>query len=165
MKELDWTGERLVTTVSDLHGVIEHLHRYALAVEICSNKIVVDIASGEGYGSVLISKVARKVYGVDIDEKSVLHAKNKYEKAGGNLNFLVGSTSNIPVADNSVDVLISFETIEHHDEHEAMMLEVKRVLKEDGLLLISSPEKFIYRERDPDNPYHIKELTFKEFKS
>lgn len=162
MENLEWTGERLTTGVESVHGVIEHLHRYALAQKITKNKIVLDIASGEGYGSFLISKNAQKVYGVDIDSKSIEHSKKKYSSTK-NLEYLVGSTDAIPLTDNSVDVVISFETIEHHDKHDLMMKEIKRVLKKEGVLLISSPEKSIYKERDPDNIFHIKELTLIEF--
>lgn len=164
MKDLEWTGERLTTSVNSIHGVIEHLHRYALAQKITKNKIVLDIASGEGYGSYLLSKNATFVHGVDIDEKSINHAKNKYS-ASNNIQFQVGSTDSIPLKDNSVDVVISFETIEHHDKHDLMMQEISRVLKADGVLLISSPEKSIYAERDANNPFHIKELTLSEFEN
>lgn len=163
MGELKWTGERLITSVEAMHGVVEHLHRYALAKQIIKDKVVLDIASGEGYGSFLMSKDARKVFGVDIDRESVNHAAEKYSN-NANLEYLCGSTSKIPLPDNSVDVVVSFETLEHHDEHDMMMLEVSRVLKVDGILFISSPEKTIYKERDPNNPYHIKELTIAEFK-
>lgn len=163
MNELNWTGERLVTSVNDIHGVIEHLHRYALAMEVCKNKVVLDIASGEGYGSNLISSVAQYVYGVDISNEAIEHAKSKYSSS--NIKFLQGNTSNIPLEDNSVDVIISFETIEHHCEHEEMLMEFKRVLKLGGVCLISSPEKSIYSLRDPENIYHKKELTLSEFTS
>lgn len=163
MKNLEWTGERLTTELGSVHGVIEHLHRYAVAQKIIKNKIVLDIASGEGYGSFLLSKNSLKVYGVDIDEKSILHAKQKYSDTL-NLEYILGSTSAIPLPDNSVDVVVSFETIEHHDEHSLMIKEILRVLKKDGILLISSPEKSIYNQRDPNNPYHIKELSLLEFK-
>ena len=54
---LPWTGERLVTQVTD-QAMVEHLHRYALAMDLAKGKIVLDIASGEGYGSNLLSTVA-----------------------------------------------------------------------------------------------------------
>lgn len=163
MKNLEFTGERLTTGLESVHGVIEHLHRYALAQKITKDKVVLDIASGEGYGSFLLSKNATKVFGVDIDEKSINHAKVKYAFSK-NIEFNVGSTDAIPLADKSVDVVISFETIEHHNKHDLMMKEVSRVLKTDGVLLISSPEKSIYSERDPNNPYHIKELILDDFR-
>jgi len=165
MPELKWTGERLVTSLNNLHGVTEHLHRYALAMNMVKGKDVLDIASGEGYGSALLSKVANKVYGVDIDEESVLHANQKYtDQHNKNLQFKVGNAAEIPLQDNTVDVVVSFETIEHHDKHDEMMKEIKRVLKPGGILIISSPEKQIYFERDPNNKYHVKELTLNELK-
>jgi SAM-dependent methyltransferase len=127
-------------------------------------KEVLDIACGEGYGSSLLSKYASKVYGIDIDTQSIEHAQRKYVKTDRNLKFIKGSTSEIPLEDKCIDIVISFETIEHHNEHEQMMREIKRVLREDGKLLISSPEKSIYSERDANNPFHIQELSFDDFK-
>jgi len=161
MSDLEWTGERLVTSLHEMHGVVEHLHRYALAIKLSKNNVVLDIASGEGYGSFLLSKEATKVYGVDIDHKTVEHARSKYSEAK-NLEYLYGSASKIPLPDSSVDVVISFETLEHHTEHDLMMQEILRVLKPGGCLLLSSPDREIYRQREPNNPFHVKELSLEE---
>jgi len=159
----NWTGERLETFIYN-RVAIEHLHRYAITNTYVKDKIVLDIASGEGYGTSLISKHASFVYGVDIDKESIALAKLKYKAE--NIEFLEGSTSNIPLADNSVDVVVSFETIEHHDEHEKMMLEIKRILKSEGILIISTPDKLHYSElRDIANEFHVKELYKNEFTS
>lgn len=158
---MPFTGERIVTGFTNHYGVTEHLHRYAIALKFCSKKDVLDIASGEGYGSNLISKIANKVIGVDISEDAIYHSKRKYRRE--NLNFKIGTADKIPLGDNSIDVVVSFETIEHHDKHVEMLTEIKRVLRKDGLLIISSPEKSIYFERDNKNPFHIKELTSNEF--
>lgn len=157
-----WNGERLETYVVG-RIAIEHLHRYALALNHVKDKIVLDIACGEGYGSFLISDKAKQVYGVDINQEIVQFASQKYKK--NNLSFLEGSTSKIPLDDNTVEVIISFETIEHHDEHDEMILEMKRVLKPDGLIMMSSPDKFYYSdERNYKNIFHVKELYKNEFK-
>ncbi|MBS1525985.1 MAG: class I SAM-dependent methyltransferase [Bacteroidetes bacterium] len=157
MKE-KWTGERLETFVFN-ETTIEHLHRYALVMPFVENKAVLDIACGEGYGSKLIASKARQVTGVDIDAETIQTAQAKYKAA--NLSYKQGSADQIPVADLSVDVVVSFETIEHHDKHEEMMQEVKRVLKPGGVLIISSPEK---TGEVSFNEFHVKELTFNEFK-
>lgn len=155
------TGERLETFIFN-GNTINHLHRYALALKISKNKVVLDIASGEGYGSNILSSEAKFVYGVDLDLKTVEEAQIKYKNE--NLEFCVGSASAIPLKDKSVDVVISFETLEHHDQHNEMMLEVKRVMKTDGLLLISTPDKYYYSDiRNYNNPYHVKELYKNEF--
>lgn len=159
---LPFTGERYVP---DMKGNIEleHLHRYLLAARAVAGKTVLDIACGEGYGSAILARVAYKVTGVDIVQVSVLHAKAKYQAE--NLEFKIGSCAAIPLADDSVDIVVSFETIEHHDQHEAMMREIKRVLRLDGALIISSPDKLEYSDRPQYiNPYHVKELYRDEFK-
>jgi ubiquinone/menaquinone biosynthesis C-methylase UbiE len=157
-----WSGERVETSIyGDV--TVEHLHRYSLASMFVENKVVLDIASGEGYGSFLMSKVANKVIGVDIDKSAVEQAILKYKN--NNLSFLSGSADKIPLDDHSVDVLISFETIEHHDKHEEMFQEIKRVLKPNGMLIMSSPDKKFYSDLEKNNPYHIKELYLEEFEN
>ncbi|WP_417875143.1 methyltransferase domain-containing protein [Xanthomarina gelatinilytica] len=156
-----FTGERLETTICN-GNTINHLHRYAIVMSLIKGKTVLDIASGEGYGSHLMSFESQYVYGVDIDKDTIESAKNKY--SSDNLEFLHGSTSKIPIESNSVDVVISYETIEHHDEHEQMMQEIKRVLKQNGILIISSPDKYFYSDkRNYNNPFHVKELYKNEF--
>ena len=158
----DWSGERLETFINS-RDTVEHLHRYAVASEYIKDKIVLDIACGEGYGSNLMSVNASFVYSVDIDEETIESAKLKYKK--NNIEFLTGSTSSIPIKDNSIDVVVSFETIEHHDKHNEMLEEIKRVLKPNGLLIISTPDKLYYSDnRKYNNEFHIKELYKKEFK-
>ena len=165
MQDLKFTGERLVTSLNGFHGVTEHLHRYAIALDLAKDKIVLDIASGEGYGSKLLSLKAKEVIGVEIDNEVVEFANAKYGQTQKNLKFIQGSAIAIPLKDKSVDMVVSFETIEHLIEQNEMMKEVVRVIKDDGIFLISSPEKSIYKLRDPDNPFHLKELLLSEFKT
>lgn len=158
---MKFTGERYIPS---LKGRIkyEHIHRYGLSLKFVKDKSVLDIASGEGYGSALLAKVASSVVGVDIDSECVEYARQKYGNSS-NLNFLVGSCSSVPLPNRSVDVVTSFETIEHHDQHEEMMGEIKRVLKPGGLLLISSPNRLTYlAETKESNPFHVKELYYEE---
>lgn len=157
----NWTGERLETFIYS-RDTIEHLHRYAIAATYTKDKVVLDVASGEGYGSNLLSKNASKVYGVDIDAQAVSLASEKYKKS--NLEFKQGSAALIPIESGSIDVVVSFETIEHHDKHDEMLSEIKRVLKPDGMLIISTPDKLIYSDkRNFKNEFHVKELYKDEF--
>ncbi len=163
MKKKGHATERLEPNVFG-EGMTEHLHRYAVAIELCKDKIVLDIASGEGYGSNLLAGVASKVVGVDISAKTIKAAKEKYASKRNNLEFMEGRAENIPTDKKMFDVVVSFETIEHHDKHQEMMNEIKRVLKPGGLLIISSPDKFFYSDRPgTKNPFHVKELYKNEF--
>lgn len=160
---MKWTGERLITEISN-EDTIYHLHRYAIPMSYISGKIVVDIASGEGYGANLMAQKAKHVYGIDISKEAVQFAANKY-KDTPNLSFIEGAVENIPLQEHTADLVVSFETLEHTDKHTEMMQEIKRVLKPDGMLIISSPDKAFYSDKfNRTNPYHKKELYYEEFK-
>ncbi len=156
----EWTGERLETFVHN-DSTIEHLHRYAIVNEFIKNKVVLDIACGEGYGSSLLSASARFVTGIDIDNTVIAHASQKYKK--DNLLFKRGSVENIPFEDAHFDVVVSFETLEHVSGHTSMLSEIKRVMKPGGLLILSTPNKKSYSDLyDYKNPFHKKELYLQE---
>lgn len=158
---LSYTGERLTTNVYN-DSTVAHLHRYGYALEYVKDKVVLDIACGEGYGTDILSGKASFVYGADISDEAIRHAQSKYNKQ--NIKFLKGYAHEIPLEDESVDVVVSFETIEHHDKHHEMISECKRVLKKDGILIISSPDKYYYSDsRNYKNTFHVKELYQQEF--
>jgi len=160
---LEYTGERFLPELSG-NIELEHKHRYLYALAYAKGKVVLDIASGEGYGTALLASQAARVYGVDISEEAVAHAKEKYKLP--NVEYRQGTCAKIPLPDNTVDFLVSFETIEHHTEHEQMLAEIKRVLKPGGLVLVSSPDKETYTDKpNYHNPYHIKELYKNEFET
>lgn len=156
---MPFTGERFCPHVRG-EVALEHFSRYALAAELARGKDVLDIASGEGYGSRLMADYARTVTGVELDWQAVCHAAKTY--AGDNLAFVQGNAAKIPLADNSVDLVASFETIEHHDQHESMLAEICRVLRPDGVLMLSSPEKALNEYRNTPNKYHVAELYREE---
>lgn len=156
---LEWTGERFLPWEKDASIAYEHLHRYAFAATLVKGKRVLDMASGEGYGSNMLAESAAAVVGVDMDETTVRHASTKYSRP--NLQFISGQITATPLPDgHSFDVIVCFEAIEHIEEHEKLLAEVKRLLKFDGLFLVSTPNKVAYHE---DNPYHVKELYLEEF--
>ena len=162
LSELKWTGERFLPEVEG-NVKIEHMHRYQIALNFAQGKKVLDIACGEGYGSNLLAKVASSVIGVDVAYEAILHAKKKYS-CNNNIRFIQGDCAAIPISDNYIDLVVSFETIEHHARHKEFILEIKRVLKEDGLFIISSPDKKEYSDFiGYINEYHVKELYYSEF--
>ena len=157
--DLEFTGERYVPgTAGEIAH--EHWHRYAFARRFVAGRRVLDVACGEGYGSALLSEAAASVIGVDIDADTLAHARSAYADRP-TVQFIEGSASRLPLADGSVDVVVSFETIEHLDAEDQprMLAEFARVLTTDGVLVISSPNRPQYSDaRGYVNPFHRHEL-------
>lgn len=158
---MQFTGERFIPTEQGRIR-LEHYHRYAVVQQVVTGKAVLDVACGEGYGSNFMAEVASLVVGVDISAEAVQHASSLYKKK--NLEFRQGSATQLDLADASFDVVVSFETIEHLSEQAQMLSEIRRVLRPDGFLIISSPNRPIYSEESGEhNEFHVKELDFAEF--
>ena len=154
---LEFTGERF-TPECEREIWYEHYHRYALAARWCVNKYTLDAACGEGYGSAMLAGSAANVQGVDISSKAIGHAKQRYGHLPG-VKFQVADCTSLPFADNEFDRVVSFETLEHLAGHDELLAEFRRVLKPDGCLVLSSPDKATYSdEQGTVNEFHVKEL-------
>ncbi len=161
MNDLPFTGERFIPgTRGEIW--IEHWHRYHFASRWARGLRVLDIACGEGYGTALLARGAAHVVGVDVSAQAIEHARRTYSGVG-NIELKVGSCTAIPVADASIDVAISFETVEHIREQEEFLAELARVLKPEGVVILSCPNKAEYTDkRRTKNEFHVKELYREE---
>ena len=154
---LNFTGERF-TPECQREIWYEHYHRYAIATRWCKNLRTLDAACGEGYGSAMLAASASSVEGIDISSESVRHASDRYGDIA-NLNFQVADCTKLPFADNEFDRIVSFETLEHLTEQDQLLAEFRRVLKPEGFLALSSPDKAIYSDKyNHENEFHLKEL-------
>jgi len=160
---MEFTGERFTTDcVREIW--YEHWHRYAFALTVVESKVVLDIACGEGYGSHLLAGAAAKVIGMDLSSEAVEHAKSKYQAP--NLSFQSGDATATGLESDSIDIIVCFETLEHLSEQEQMLIEFRRVLRPDGVLIVSTPDKRVYSDLTGfDNEFHIRELYREEFES
>jgi len=154
---LPFTGERFTPEcVREIW--YEHWHRYVFARRLAAGKRVLDAACGEGYGSGLLADVAAVVVGVDVDATSIAHARERYG-ARPNLTFEQGDATALNYADGRFDLVVSFETLEHLAAQEALIAGFARVLADDGILIVSSPDKRAYSEvAGFRNEFHVREL-------
>ena len=147
----------------DVQVVYEHFHRYLWAARLVEGRQVLDLGSGEGFGAALLSETAGHVVGVDVDELTVEHSRLNY--AGPNLEFQLGTAVDLSAfEDGSFGAVVAFEIIEHVREQERLLSEVARILRDNGILVISTPDRRMYGEaRNEPNPFHERELALEEF--
>jgi ubiquinone/menaquinone biosynthesis C-methylase UbiE len=142
----------------------EHIHRYTEVLKIIkSTDTILDIACGTGFGSNILAKKAAQVIGGDIDKTTIAENNTIYSK--DNLTFQELDGTKLPFDDNTFDVLVSFETIEHTIHYDEMIKEFKRVVKPTGKLFISTPNFYLNSPSGiVTNPFHTQEFTPDEFK-
>jgi len=154
-----FTGER--ATPGDTPEAIlrESEGRYAFAAHYASGLVVVDVACGTGMGTALLERAgARTCYGFDIDVASVRYAARRLTAA----RFAACDATRIPLPAGVADLVVSFETIEHVPGATDFVAECARILKPGGRLIVSTPNRPVYRWLGP-NPHHVREFTRDEF--
>jgi len=146
---------------------LRHFMAYNYAKKFVKGKMVLEIGCGTGYGAHYLSQFASDIIAIDISRLCIMHCHNKYKK--GKLNFLQGSGLSIPLKDDSIDVALSFQVIEHIEPKEVKdyLFEIKRVLMNSGIFVVSTPNKKLrlLPFQKPWNPEHKKEYDYKEFKN
>jgi len=138
--ELEATGEFLVPGKFPHKTEKEHIERYVFASKFAKNKSVLDIACGVGYGcKILLNAGALSVEGVDISEKIIDYAKQNYQN--DKIKFDCYSIYDL-TKKGEYDLITCFETIEHVWDDRAVLRKLHDALKEDGYLIISTPNTF-----------------------
>ncbi len=155
-------GERFLPWMADPVVNYEHLHRYRAVADLVAGRRVVDLASGEGYGSALLSERAASVVGVELDHAAASHAARTYRAP--QLRFVEGSVAQVPLRGQRFDVVVCFEALEHVQEQDELCAEAARLLVPGGLFVVSTPNREVYTEATGfQNPFHVKELDRSEF--
>lgn len=160
-ERVDGGGERFVPELHEGAMIeAEHETRYRWATPLAKGRDVLDAGCGVGWGSCLLAAAgASSVTGVDIHPQALENAR---ERADGAAEFVQGDLAALPFDDDRFDVVVCFEAIEHVPDPERALDELRRVLRPDGLLLISSPNRGVY---PAGNPHHLHEYTASELEA
>lgn len=143
---------------------LRHFAAYEWVKEFVKGKSIAEVGFGTGYGSDYLSLFASSILAMDISKECVTYCHAKYGKT---VSFAQASGLNIPLKENSVDFVLSFQVIEHIEPSKVRkyLSELKRVLSEEGIVIISTPNRKLrlLPFQKPWNPEHQKEYTSKEF--
>jgi SAM-dependent methyltransferase len=147
------------------HASADHLARYLFASGLVrAGSRWLDAGTGEGYGAAILRAASAAVVGCDLNRNVVLDAARRFGGVG--LAFVVQDVERLGFRDRSIDVVCSLENIEHLRRPERFVREAARVLREDGLLVCSTPDRAgtaPFREGRPANPFHLQEWYRDEF--
>jgi SAM-dependent methyltransferase len=139
---------------SELWG--EHRSRYRFACRDVAGLRVLDIACGTGFGLQMLRQAGARVSGFDLDTEALFEAW----RAGPYAPLAQADAAYLPIPDATVDLVVSFETIEHVPDAAAVAAEFRRVLRPTGRLVLSTPNRlFGSPERHAQNPFHVREFS------
>ena len=136
-------------------------YAYEYVTPLIKGKNVLDVGCGLAYGTALLAESAASIKGIDYDQSTLDDNKNRYASIT-NLTFERVTVPPLPFADNSFEIVTSFQFIEHIHHRLEFMKECYRVLKPGGKIYITTPNTKRSLAR---NPFHIHEYTFAEMKS
>ena len=148
--------EELETTVGR-----EHLARYLFAALWMPGRRVADLCCGMGYGANLLAAAgASRVYGVDICAPVIEEAKQRYSREGVEF-FTADVLKPLPIP--KVDIAVCFEGIEHLPDPNLFLFNLRSILSEGGVAIISTPNGSEFASGYSGNPHHIREFSVVEF--
>ena len=166
--DVEFTGEFFVPGRSGDRIEADHMERYKFSRKYASGRSVLDIACGLGYSAPIFMEAGSVEYvGVDISAEQVDQANRRY---GSTLvKYLVGNICNFNPA-RTFGLIVCFETIEHVSEYREALGNLYKLLDDDGVLLISTPNRPVTSPHiksildKPDNEYHTQEFTPQELR-
>jgi SAM-dependent methyltransferase len=148
--------ERIVPRETSSGILALHLKRYDFALRFADDADVLDAGCGVGYGSVHLARAARTVVAVDRSAAALQHAREHFVRP--NVEYIQADVVALPFEDARFDVVCAFEVIEHVGDPATFVGEVARVLRDDGVLVVSTPH-VARTNRSPANPHHVVELA------
>ncbi len=126
---------------------IWHTRKIFLAKQIIKKlqfSSCLDVGCASGY---MVAQVAKefpnaKYFGVDIYDKAIEYAKTKYP----NIKFKIASSEKLPFKNETFDLILFYETIEHVRNPKNTLKEIQRVLKKNGTLILTMDSgSFLFR--------------------
>lgn len=124
-----------------------------------SGAYLVEAGCGEGYGAETLRRAGAQVTALDYDDQTISHVKSRYV----DITAITANLDAFPVPDESADLLVSLQVLEHLWDTGKFLAEVRRILRPDGIAIISTPNRLTFspgidRGEKPTNPFHVEEF-------
>lgn len=110
-------------------------------------KNILDAGCDDGNNTFLLSRKAEKTWGIDVNQKTIEHAQQKFPS----ISFLRCPVEKTGFEDNFFDVIIMNDVLEHVENEIIALNEMFRILKKGGQLIISTPHQGMFAFLDPAN--------------
>jgi 2-polyprenyl-3-methyl-5-hydroxy-6-metoxy-1,4-benzoquinol methylase len=156
------TGERMIPTQEGEVSVVFSRHQFAYryAQQFATGKDILDVGCGTGYGSKILSECANYVLGLDYDADAVDYCRANFNAP--NIEFQQIDADKLEL-DREFDIAIAFQVIEHMHDVEGFVDHLKNIVKQNGLILITTPNVQTFHQADGCNPFHFSEMSFEKF--
>jgi SAM-dependent methyltransferase len=157
------TGERTMPGIwHENYWLRRHEAAYLAVAPLATGRRVLDAGAGEGFGPALLREAMADVVGLELSPEAAAHALTRYQ-----VSTAVGNVVTMPFVDGGFDSLVSMQTVEHIWDQSAFVAECARVLRPNGLLAMSTPNRLTFSPSwQPGdafaNPFHHRELDADE---
>lgn len=141
-------------TLERFTGVMDMMHRVLGPERAVRSLDVADIGCGAGTQCILWAERGHRVHGLDINRKLVELGSRRAAEKELTIDFNVGSATDLPFADESMDVCLAPELLEHVEEWEPCMREFTRILRPGGLLYVSTTNKLCPKQQEFELPLY-----------
>jgi SAM-dependent methyltransferase len=164
LSPLPLTGERTVPGVPDeTYWFERHVVAYRHVTSLAHGARVLDAGCGEGYGLALLRDAgAQHVTGADLDGATVAHARRRY--GSDRVEVVECELMQLPLADDTIDLTVSFQVIEHVHDVPGYLAALERVTRPGGHVVLATPNRLTFTPDSdvPVNPFHVREFTADE---
>lgn len=142
-----------------------HLKAYDEALSFMTDKDVLDVGCNTGYGTLAFTTVARRVAGVDVSENAIATAKGL--PGAERVEFSACDGLILPFADDSFDVVTSFQVVEHIYDPGPYFREIARVVRPGGTVIFTTPNAAtrLFPGMTPWNEFHVREYLADELEA
>lgn len=164
-----WKGVNLQQSDSQFIARLDATAEMVKSLDRKNRSRLLDVGCGEGFLTQLLVQYTEHAVVFDISNTPVKHVRNTLLASNARIDYLIADCQRMPFTDNVFDVAVACEIIEHILYPGELLMELHRVIRRGGVLIISTPNrkrlgrkltKFLRMRQNSD--WHLREYTLSE---